>query len=51
MAPYMQAAMMPYMMMNMYSQAMGDPTVLSSGSQKGSGGGFGFGVGGGGIMS
>jgi hypothetical protein len=51
MAPYMQAAMMPYMMMNMYSQAMGDPTVLSSGSQKGSGGGLGFGVGGGGIMS
>lgn len=46
MAPYMQAMMMPFMMMQMYSQSMGDPTVLteaeSESSSKSGGGGFGF---------
>jgi hypothetical protein len=37
MAPGMQAMMAPWMMMNMYNQGMGDPTVLGQGSSKSSG--------------
>ena len=44
MAPYMQAFMLPWMAASAYSGSMGDPTVLSSGSSKGSSfqGGFGL---------
>jgi len=45
MAPWQQAQMMPMMLGNMYSQAMGDPTVLTSGQSKGDSGGLGFGFG------
>jgi hypothetical protein len=37
MAPWQQAMMMPWQMMGMYNQGMGDPTVLESGDSSSSG--------------
>ena len=44
MNPYMQAFMMPFMASSMYSSAMGDPTVLSSGESDSSSVSGGFGL-------